>query len=59
MTKEPKVVYTWRTHQKPELQAFAKQDNRTVSNLVNLAVKEFLIRRGLLPSKPSETEIHE
>ena len=44
----PKVAYTFRTNQKQRLQTFAKQDGRTVSNVVNIAVKDFLQRRGIL-----------
>jgi len=43
--KMPKGAITFRTAQKKGLEVLAKQEDRTVSYLVNLAVKEFLARR--------------
>ncbi|HSX24858.1 MAG TPA: hypothetical protein VLG69_02750 [Candidatus Andersenbacteria bacterium] len=45
--KKSKVVTTFRTssHSKAKLEELAKQESRTVSNLVNRAVREFLERR--------------
>lgn len=47
--KKPKVVTTFRISgsNKARLQQLAKQDDRTVSNLVNRAVREFLERRSI------------
>lgn len=47
MKSKSKIAYTFRTKQKARLQEFAKNDNRTVSNVVNLAVKEFLYRHEI------------
>lgn len=41
----PKGIITFRTSEKERLEALAKKEDRTVSYLVNFAVKEFLARR--------------
>jgi|GEM_PF-7095502 len=41
---KPKGVITFRTSQKEELEALAKREDRTVSYLVNLAVRGLLDR---------------
>ena len=43
----PKGVITFRTSEKEKLEALAEQEDRTVSYLVNLVVKELLARRKI------------
>lgn len=45
--KKRKVVYSFRTNQKAALEAVAKKDSRTVSNIVGIAIQQFLARRKL------------
>lgn len=45
--RKPKVPLTFRSTQKKELEEFAKREERTVSQIVGMAIREFLIRREL------------
>lgn len=47
MAKQPKVITTFRTsaENKAKLQELARQENRTISNLVNRIIRESLERR--------------
>ena len=42
--KKPKVIVTFRTPYRAQLEEIALKEHRTVSNIVQLAVEEFLAR---------------
>ncbi len=44
--RKRKVVFTFRTSHKAALEELARKQDRTVSNIVNIAIREFLARHS-------------